>query len=192
MRRSAHSNQISECLLGHFTDTGCLNGVSRQTRRRGQPQILTNVPWHVWKFACHLSSSDVWRITCSHHSLFYVRRQTCTVKPTLTAVGIIVMFIHCSVAESLWWGGVQHRDLTTRCLNGKMFLHFSNHHTSVLESCSPAHIQMPTLLPEKHMQKGQYGAAMSGCNKSNLITCKWQCGQSVIRIRFWETNQICL
>ncbi len=62
--RSARSNRISECLLCHFTDTGCLNEVSWLTRRGARrPQILANVLPRVLKSAGHLSSSNAPRRT---------------------------------------------------------------------------------------------------------------------------------
>ncbi len=43
-------------------------------------------------------------------------------------------------------------------------------------------------LQHRPVQIGQYRAVMSGHNKSNLITCKWQCGRPLFKIRFKGQN----
>ncbi len=85
--RSAHSDRILDCLLGHTMDIGRLGSVL--TERWGARQKLKK------KFARHLSSWSFLRTTRYNQSLLCSWHQSsrCTVKPAMTAVLNITMFI---------------------------------------------------------------------------------------------------
>ncbi len=53
----------------------------------------------------------------------------------------------------------------------------------IVKLLTSTHTDTDVVTTVTHMQIGQNRATMSGCNKSDLITCKWHSRQSVLKIR---------
>ncbi len=103
---SGHSHLI-DCLLHYSTDIVHLNGVSWQTRWGARhPQILTNVPWHIIKFACKFSS-------CPKEDMLPPVTVAAQWNLPRLQHGTVQCLSFCSIAESVWCNRVQHCDSTS-------------------------------------------------------------------------------
>ncbi len=168
----------------HFSrGTGRLKGESWQTTRCARrPQSLLNVPQCIRKLACHISSSNVSRMTCSpvtalqmlpNLSLHAEACHECSSKhcivyqspPLLNPSGAAEEFSE-EFSTTTW----QRKYLDSEM----MYRHSAIRHTSVLKSC------------RYHSNPGDR-SVQSG-DAANLI---WSVRTVHVRNQILETNQIC-